>query len=122
MQAGDEILLSSTNKLINSVWNKEELLDQWKESIIVQVHEKGDKADYNNYRGISWLSISYKIVSIILLSRLVPYIDKIIWDNQCGFRRNRSTTIIFSAFVRYWRKNGSTISSTSAIHRLQESP
>jgi hypothetical protein len=30
-QAGGEILLSAINKLINSVWNKEELLDQWKE-------------------------------------------------------------------------------------------
>jgi hypothetical protein len=27
----------------------------------------------------------------ILLSRLIPYADKIIDDHQCGFRRNRST-------------------------------
>jgi hypothetical protein len=38
------------HKLINSVWNKEELPDQWKESIIVPVHKKGDKTDCNNYR------------------------------------------------------------------------
>jgi hypothetical protein len=37
------------------------------------------------------LSTSYKIVSSIL-SRLSPYIDEIIGDRQCGFRRNRSTT------------------------------
>jgi hypothetical protein len=41
------------------VWNKEELPDQWKESIIVPVHKKGDKTDCNNYRGISLLSTSY---------------------------------------------------------------
>jgi hypothetical protein len=29
----------------------------------------------------------------ILLSRLSPYIDEIIGDHQCGFRRNRSTTV-----------------------------
>jgi hypothetical protein len=34
IQAGGEILLSAIHKLINSVWNKEELPDQWKESII----------------------------------------------------------------------------------------
>jgi sorting nexin-29 len=28
----------------------------------------------------------------ILLSRLVPHIDDIIGDHQCGFRRNRSNT------------------------------
>jgi hypothetical protein len=35
IQAGGEILLSTICKLINLVWNKEELLKQWKESIIV---------------------------------------------------------------------------------------
>jgi hypothetical protein len=34
IQAGDEILLSAIYKLIKSVWNKEELPDQRKESII----------------------------------------------------------------------------------------
>jgi hypothetical protein len=38
------------------------------------------------------LSTSHKIVSNILISRLSPYIDQIIGDHQCGFRRNRSTT------------------------------
>jgi hypothetical protein len=92
IEAGCEILLSEIYKLINSVWNKEELPDQWKESIIVSIHKKGDKTDCNNYRGISLLSTSYKILSNILLSRLVLYIDEIIGDHQCGFRRNRSTT------------------------------
>jgi hypothetical protein len=73
--AGSETLLSEIHKLINSIWNKEELLDQWKESIIVPTHKKGDKTDCNNYRGISLLSTSYKIVLNILLSRLSPYID-----------------------------------------------
>jgi hypothetical protein len=56
LQAGGEILLSVIHKLINSVWNKEELPDQWKESVTVPVHKKGDKTDCNNYRGISLLS------------------------------------------------------------------
>jgi hypothetical protein len=38
------------------------------------------------------ISIFYKRLSYILPSRLVPYIDEIIGDHQCGFRRNRSTT------------------------------
>jgi hypothetical protein len=54
-QAGGEILLSAIHKLINCVWNKEELPVQWKESIIVPIHKKGDKTDCNNYRGISLL-------------------------------------------------------------------
>jgi hypothetical protein len=46
----------------------------------------------SNYRGISLLSMSHKILSSILLSRLSPYVDEIIWDHQCWFRCNRSTT------------------------------
>jgi hypothetical protein len=72
--------------------NREELPHQWKESIVVPIHKKGDKTDRSNYRGISLLSTSYKILSNILLSRLIPYAGEIIGDHQCGFRRNRSTT------------------------------
>jgi hypothetical protein len=43
IQAGGEILLSAIHKLINPVWNKEELPDRWKESLTVPVHKKGDK-------------------------------------------------------------------------------
>jgi hypothetical protein len=76
------MLLSAIHELINSVWNKEELPDQWKESIIVPIHKKDDKTDCNNYCGISLLSASYKILSNILPSRLSPYIDEIIGDYQ----------------------------------------
>jgi hypothetical protein len=42
-QAGGETLASVIHKPITSVWNKEEMPDQWKESIIVPIHKKGDK-------------------------------------------------------------------------------
>jgi hypothetical protein len=73
IQAGGEILLPVIHKPTNSVWNKEKLSDQWKESIIVPVHKKGDKTDCNNYHGISLLSTSYKILLNNHLSRLSPY-------------------------------------------------
>ena len=49
-------------------------------------------SDCSNYRGISLLPITYKILSNILLSRLTPYAEEITGDHQCGFRRNRSAT------------------------------
>jgi hypothetical protein len=84
IQAEGKTLLSQNNKLINSVWNKGELRDQWKECIIVPIHKRGIKLT-NNYCGISLLSTSYKMLSNILFSRLRPYIDEIIGDHQCGF-------------------------------------
>jgi hypothetical protein len=46
---------AAMHKLINSIWNKVELLDQWKEPIIVPLNKNGDKTDCNSYRGISLL-------------------------------------------------------------------
>jgi hypothetical protein len=34
----------------------EELPEQWKESVILPVHKKGEKTDCSNYRGISVLA------------------------------------------------------------------
>jgi hypothetical protein len=41
IQAGGETLVPVIHKLINSIWNKDELPDQWKGSIIVPVPKKG---------------------------------------------------------------------------------
>jgi hypothetical protein len=61
------------------------------------------------------LSTSYKILSNILLSSLIPYADEIIGDHQCGFRRNRSMTdqifYIRQILEKKWEYN-------STAHRL----
>jgi hypothetical protein len=64
--AGGEILMSAIYELIFSIWNKEELPDQWKESIIVLIHKRGDTTAFNNYCGISMLLISYKMLLRVL--------------------------------------------------------
>jgi hypothetical protein len=60
--------------------------------------------------GYHCYQLNTKFYPISFILRLRPYIDDVIGDHQCGFRRNRSTTdqILF-AFVRYWRENGSTM-------------
>ena len=82
---------SEIHKLLNSIWNMEELPEEWKESIIVSSYKKGDKTDCSNYRGLSLFPTMNKILSNILLSRLTSYVQKIIGYHQCGIRRNWST-------------------------------
>ena len=88
IKAGGRTICYEIRKLIISIWNKEEL----PEESIVPIYEKGKKTDCSNYRGISLLPTTYKILSNILLSRLTPYAEEIIGDHQCGFRCNRAAT------------------------------
>jgi hypothetical protein len=83
MKAEGRTIRCAIRKLIITIWNKKELPEEWKESIIV--HKKGDKRDRNNYRGISLLPTTYKILTNILLSRLIPYAEEVIGYHQCGF-------------------------------------
>jgi hypothetical protein len=82
IHTGGEILPSEIHKVINSIWSKEELPDQWKEYIIISLYKKGDKTYCSNYRGIS----------NTIRSRLRKYVDEITADHQCGFGHNRSST------------------------------
>jgi len=75
VKAGGRTIRCDIYKRINSIWNKEKLPEEWKESIIVPIYPKDDKTDYRNYTGIS----------------LVPTTNKILptscchGDHQCGF-------------------------------------
>jgi len=83
-QAGGNILHYESHKLINSFWNKEELPQQWKGSIIVPIYKNGEKPDYSNYRGISMLPSMYKILHNIV-SRLTSYVEETTGEHQSGF-------------------------------------
>jgi len=61
------------------------------------------------------LPTTYKVLSKILLSRLTPYVEEIIGNHQCGFRRSRSTTdhilCIRQILEKKWEYN-------EAVHQL----
>jgi hypothetical protein len=85
IEAESETLLSQIHKLINYIWKKEELCDQWKKPVVVPVSKKGTETDCCNSHWIALLSISYEILSYILLSVLSPYMDAVNGDNHCWF-------------------------------------
>ena len=44
-EAGGKTIRCEIQKLIISIWNKEELPEEWKELIVVPLYKKGDKTD-----------------------------------------------------------------------------
>jgi hypothetical protein len=71
IKAESRTICLEIHKLTNSVWNKEELPEELKESIIVPIYNKGNKTDCINCRGISRLPATYRILSNILLAKSV---------------------------------------------------
>jgi len=91
IKAAGHTLWTRLHQIITSVWEKEELPEDWLVGLLVPIHKKGSKTDCKNYRGICLLNASYKILANILYSRLVIYAEEIIGDYQSGFRPGRST-------------------------------
>jgi len=82
IKAGSRTICSEIHELINSIWNKEELPEKWKELINVPLHKKGDKTQCSNYRGISLSSTMYNILSNLMLSKLTPNAEGITWGSS----------------------------------------
>jgi len=60
IKAGGKTIRCEVHKLIISIWNKEELPEEWKESIIVPIYKKGDKTDRSNYKAYHFCQLCTK--------------------------------------------------------------
>ena len=70
---------------------------------VVPLPKPGNSRDMNNYRPISVLPLLSKVFEKVLFLQLYNYFESngMFFDNQFGFRRNRSTTIAVLNFTRY---------------------
>ena len=74
LKNGGQTLEFQMHRLILKIWRKEEIPMDWDTGIIIPVHKKGDKSVCGNYRGITMLSVCYKVLTIIIKEKLEPYI------------------------------------------------
>ena len=59
---------------------------------VTTIFKKGDPADCNNYRPISFVQVGYKLFATVMLIRLqAAGTDDFIWPTQFGFKRGRGT-------------------------------
>jgi len=54
-------------ELVRQIWEKERISEEWKKTIIVPIHKRGDRDRCENYRGIALGNAAYKILSNIIL-------------------------------------------------------
>jgi hypothetical protein len=54
-------LLNKIYELVRPIW-EERIPAEWKETIIVPIHKRGDRDKFKNYRGIALGNAAYKIL------------------------------------------------------------
>ena len=75
--------------VILQIWDSETVPEEWNIGHLIILPKKGDLSLPKNYRGIMLLEIAYKILAIILHSRLLPIVESLDHEPQCGFRPGR---------------------------------
>jgi len=90
-------LLSRMYELVIHIWEEERIPEERKETIIVPIHKRGGRDRRMNCRRIALGNAAFKILSIIILGKIKPYIEKVMGDYQNGFRDGRS--VIGSIFA-----------------------
>ena len=91
---GDPVLRWRLLDIVVRIWRGGKVPQQWKDAIIMVLHKKRDRAECDNYRGISLVANAGKIQLKIIAHRRSQYCQRvgILPEEQRGFRTNRSTT------------------------------
>lgn len=76
---------------MNSILNKGTISEIWRIGKLKTLYKgKGNVNDPNMYRGISLMSVTYKLYTKILNNRILNNIDNLLPNEQFGFRRGRN--------------------------------
>ena len=70
------------------------LLEFLGEGVLFPLNKPGKECNVKNTRAITLLNVSRKILSIVILERIYPDVEKYLSAGQCGFRRHRSAAEI----------------------------
>ena len=91
VQAGGDIVITVLTTICNKIWQTEEWPTPRTQSLVITLPKKGNLQQCQNYRTISLISHPSKVMLKVILNRLKPQAEKIIAEEQAGFRAGRST-------------------------------
>ena len=92
LKYGGEETTKQLKHLNRNIWESEQVPEDWKMGTIIPLPKKGDLTNCSNWRGITLLSLSSKVLCIVILNRIKDQVDARLRDEQSGFRKYRSCT------------------------------
>ena len=92
LQQGRESVVNALFIICNKIWRTGEWPTPWTQSLVIALPKTGNLQLCQNYRTISLISHPSKVMLKIILNRLKPEAEKIIAEEQAGFRPGPSTT------------------------------
>ena len=92
VQAGGEDVITALKTICNNIWQTGEWPLPWTQSLVITLPKKGNLQQCQTCGTISLISHPSKVMLKITLKRLKPQAEKIIAEEQAGFRAGRSTT------------------------------
>ena len=84
--------LEEIRSIINQWWEADHIPEDICRARVVLLFKKGDSTDQRNYRPISLLNTTYKIIAAIVKNRIADQLDQHLQETQYGFRKRRSTS------------------------------
>ncbi|CAM9417318.1 unnamed protein product [Sphacelaria rigidula] len=86
-------ILYHFHDIVSAVWTSGEVPQEWKGVTIIMLHNKQARTQCSNFRGISLVAYTAKVLLKVVANRLGEFCEEIdvFPKEQCGFRRQRST-------------------------------
>ena len=81
--------MSELHHLLSAIWTQEVMPDDFVLGDMLMHYKKKSKDDRGNYRALGLLNHSYKILAMVILGHILPYITPCLSVTQAGFRKGR---------------------------------
>ena len=104
---GSPIVLTALTSIFNKSLNEGQFPQAWKEALVTPVLKKGDAKMKENYRPVSCLPAASKLLEMLVCDQTTNFMEsnKLLPENQHGFRAKRSTMTAWANLQRNWTQN-----------------
>jgi hypothetical protein len=88
-------------KLLNAIWKSGRIPSCWRRTSLVTILKKGDPLEMDNYRGISLLPMPFKVLLIMVTTRIERCLEAhgLLAREQAGFRASEECAGQVAALV-----------------------